>query len=41
MRGIHKRFGAVQANKDVTLTVSSGTEALLIALMALAAESDT
>ncbi|WP_350081755.1 ABC transporter ATP-binding protein [Aquabacterium humicola] len=25
MRGIHKRFGAVQANRDVTLAVSSGT----------------
>ena len=25
MRGIHKRFGAVQANRDVTLSVSAGT----------------
>jgi len=25
MRGIHKRFGAVQANRDVTLTVAAGT----------------
>ncbi len=25
MQGIHKRFGAVQANRDVTLTVAAGT----------------
>jgi general nucleoside transport system ATP-binding protein len=25
MRGIHKRFGAVQANRDVSLTVAAGT----------------
>ena len=25
MRGIHKRFGAVQANRDVTLSVAAGT----------------
>ena len=25
MEGIHKRFGAVQANRDVTLTVAAGT----------------
>ena len=25
MRGIHKRFGAVQANRGVDLTVAAGT----------------